>query len=118
MPDPYLGNLINELMASQLQVITGVATTLIALIAGLSLNFERLGRRLTSIAHMTIVTIAVAIVGTRCVRMDRVAVAWTGARRSRPAAARHDPAARHHRRQLLADHDGGGHGGDRRPRAS
>ena len=66
---PYLGNLINELMASQLQVITGVATTLIALIAGLSLNFERLGRRLTSIAHMTIVTIAVAIVGL-------VAFAW------------------------------------------
>jgi trehalose-6-phosphate synthase/Kef-type K+ transport system membrane component KefB len=66
---PYLGNLITELMASQLQVITGVATTLIALIAGLSLNFERLGRRLTSIAHMTIVTIAVAIVGL-------IAFAW------------------------------------------
>ena len=52
---PYLGNLITELMASQLQVITGIATTLIALIAGLTLNFERLGRRLTSIAHMTVV---------------------------------------------------------------
>ena len=79
---PYLGNLINELMASQLQVITGIATTLIALIAGLSLNFERLGRRLTSIAYMTVVTIAVvAIARTRRVRMDRVAVAWTGAAR-------------------------------------
>ena len=35
-------------MAGQLQVITGIATTLIALIAGLTLNFERLGRRLAA----------------------------------------------------------------------
>ena len=32
-------------MAGQLQVVTGIATTLIALIAGLTLNVERLGRR-------------------------------------------------------------------------
>ena len=31
-------------MAAQLQVITGIATTLIALIAGLTLNLDRLGR--------------------------------------------------------------------------
>ena len=43
---PYLGNVITESMAGQLQVITGIATTLIALIAGLTLNLERLGRRL------------------------------------------------------------------------
>jgi trehalose 6-phosphate synthase len=66
---PYLGNLINELMANQLQVITGIATTLIALIAGLSLNFERLGRRLTSIAYMTVTTLVVAILGL-------IAFAW------------------------------------------
>jgi trehalose 6-phosphate synthase len=66
---PYLGNLINELMANQLQVITGIATTLIALIAGLSLNFERLGRRLTSIAYMTVTTLIVAMLGL-------IAFAW------------------------------------------
>jgi trehalose-6-phosphate synthase/Kef-type K+ transport system membrane component KefB len=66
---PYLGNLINELMANQLQVITGIATTLIALIAGLSLNFERLGRRLTSIAYMTVTTLVVAMLGL-------IAFAW------------------------------------------
>ena len=66
---PYLGNLINELMANQLQVITGIATTLIALIAGLSLNFERLGRRLTSIAYMTVTTLVVALLGL-------IAFAW------------------------------------------
>ena len=40
---PSLGNLITESMAGQLQVVTGVATTLIALIAGLTLSVERLG---------------------------------------------------------------------------
>ncbi|MGH9256315.1 MAG: trehalose-6-phosphate synthase [Vicinamibacterales bacterium] len=60
---PYLGNLINQSMASQLQVITGIATTLIALIAGLSLNFERLGRRLAAITYMTVTTLVVAMAG-------------------------------------------------------
>ncbi|MBI3050655.1 MAG: trehalose-6-phosphate synthase [Acidobacteria bacterium] len=60
---PYLGNVISEAMAGQLQVITGVATTLIALIAGLSLNVERLGRRLTAIARMTATTLATAMAG-------------------------------------------------------
>jgi len=60
---PYLGNVISESMATQLQAITGIATTVIALIAGLSLNFERLGRRLTAIASMTLTTLGVAIVG-------------------------------------------------------
>ena len=41
---PSLGNLITESMAAQLQVVTGIATTLIALIAGLTLSMERLGR--------------------------------------------------------------------------
>jgi trehalose-6-phosphate synthase len=60
---PYLGNVITESMAGQLQIITGVATTLIALIAGLSLNVERLGGRLVAIAYMTGTTLAVAVAG-------------------------------------------------------
>ncbi len=60
---PYLGNVITESMAGQLQFITGIATTLIALIAGLTLSIERLGSRLVSIARMTAVTIAVPLVG-------------------------------------------------------
>ena len=42
---PYLGNVITEAMARQLQLVTGIATTLIAFIAGLTLNIERLERR-------------------------------------------------------------------------
>ncbi|MBI2187538.1 MAG: trehalose-6-phosphate synthase [Acidobacteria bacterium] len=59
---PYLGNVISAPMAAQLQAITGVATTLIAFIAGLSLNVERLGHRL-AIAQMTGATLAVALTG-------------------------------------------------------
>ncbi len=56
---PYLGNVITASMAGQLQVITGIATTLIALIAGLTLNLDRLGSRLAPIATTTAVTLAV-----------------------------------------------------------
>ena len=42
---PYLGNVITGPMARQLQTVNGIATALIAFIAGLTLNFERLGRR-------------------------------------------------------------------------
>jgi trehalose 6-phosphate synthase len=66
---PYLGNLITQSMAGQLQVVSGVATTLIALIAGLTLSVERLGSRLTAIARMTAVILAIAIAGLS-------AVAW------------------------------------------
>ena len=66
---PYLGNDITESMAQQLQAITGLATTLIALIAGLSLNVERLGRRLRPIAYLTATTLAVTIAGL-------LALAW------------------------------------------
>jgi trehalose-6-phosphate synthase/Kef-type K+ transport system membrane component KefB len=60
---PYIGNVITESMAGQLQVITGIATTLIALIAGLTLNLERMGKRLMAIVQMTGATLAVAMVG-------------------------------------------------------
>jgi trehalose 6-phosphate synthase len=60
---PYLGGVLDRPMAAQLQTITGLATTLIALIAGLTLNFERMGRRLVSIAQMTGVMLALALAG-------------------------------------------------------
>ena len=60
---PYLGNLITQSMAAQLQVVTGIATTLIAFIAGLTLSVDRLGSRLSGIARMTAVTLAVAMAG-------------------------------------------------------
>jgi trehalose 6-phosphate synthase len=66
---PYLGNLVNETMARQLQVINGIATTLIAFIAGLTLNLERIGPRVTGIARLTITTLGVAMLGLG-------AVAW------------------------------------------
>jgi trehalose-6-phosphate synthase/Kef-type K+ transport system membrane component KefB len=60
---PSLGNLITEAMADQLQMVTGIATTLIALIAGLSLSIERLGARFAAIVRMTAATLAVAMTG-------------------------------------------------------
>ncbi|MGE0392665.1 MAG: trehalose-6-phosphate synthase [Vicinamibacterales bacterium] len=58
---PYLGNLITAGMAAQLPAVTGVATTLIALIAGLTLSLDRLGTRAGAIARVTAVTMAVAM---------------------------------------------------------
>jgi trehalose-6-phosphate synthase/Kef-type K+ transport system membrane component KefB len=66
---PYLGNVITESMADQLQIVTGTATTLIALIAGLTLSAERLGRRLMSIVYVTGTTLTVVMFGV-------AAVAW------------------------------------------
>ena len=60
---PYLGNLITTSMAGQLQVITGIATSLIALIAGLTLNLERLGRQFAVILRLTGVVLGCAILG-------------------------------------------------------
>ena len=60
---PYLGNVITEAMARQLQLVTGIATTLIAFIAGLTLNVERLERRVAGAGVMTIVTLGVAMAG-------------------------------------------------------
>jgi alpha,alpha-trehalose-phosphate synthase [UDP-forming] len=60
---PYLGNIITEPMARQLQVINGISTTLIALVAGLTINLERFGRRLGAIARLTGSMLVVAMVG-------------------------------------------------------
>jgi trehalose 6-phosphate synthase len=60
---PYLGNVITEGMARQLLAVNGIATTLIAFIAGLTLNFERLERRVSGAGIVTTVTLATAISG-------------------------------------------------------
>jgi len=64
---PYLANLITAPMAAQLQVFTGIATTLIALIAGLTLSVERLGSRIGAIVRMTLTTLVVAMAGIAAV---------------------------------------------------
>jgi Kef-type K+ transport system membrane component KefB len=66
---PYLGNVISEPMTRQLQTVNGIATALIAFIAGLTLNFERLGRRVVSTTRMIVTTLVVATTGV-------FAVAW------------------------------------------
>jgi trehalose 6-phosphate synthase len=60
---PYLGNVITGPMAGQLQTINGIATALIAFIAGLTLNFERIGRRISGITRMLAATLGVAMLG-------------------------------------------------------
>ena len=60
---PYLGNVITEAMARQLLTVNGIATTLIAFIAGLTLNFERLERRVSGAGAITAVTLIVAMCG-------------------------------------------------------
>jgi trehalose-6-phosphate synthase/Kef-type K+ transport system membrane component KefB len=60
---PYLGNVITEAMARQLQLVTGIATTLIAFIAGLTLNIERLERRVAGAGLTTLITLGVAMSG-------------------------------------------------------
>ena len=66
---PYLGNVITEPMARQLQTVNGIATTLIAFIAGLTLNFERIGRGIAGVRRMIATTLAVAMAGL-------FAIAW------------------------------------------
>ena len=128
---PSLGNLITESMAAQLQVVTGIATTLIALIAGLTLSVERLGSRLAAIARMTAATLVVAMAGLSAVAW----MAWPWLPIAPDAVGSQRlvmlGAAGRDGRLVLADDDGGGgrgfgrtrpaerHGaGDRRARRS
>jgi trehalose 6-phosphate synthase len=60
---PYLGNVITEGMARQLQIVNGLATVLIAFIAGLTLNFERIGRRLHGIGTFIATTLGTSMCG-------------------------------------------------------
>jgi len=58
---PYLANVITTAMAAQLQFVNGVATTLIALIAGLTFNVDRLGTRLAPIVTTAAYTLGVPL---------------------------------------------------------
>lgn len=62
---PYLLNLITASMARDLQLVNGLAISLIALIAGIEINIERLRARAKAIALVGAVTLGVmyAIVG-------------------------------------------------------
>jgi len=60
---PYLGNVITVPMTSQLQAVNGIATTLIALIAGLTISLERLRTTIASIARFTAATLVIVIIG-------------------------------------------------------
>ena len=57
---PYVANIIQESMARDLRVANGLAIAIIGFIAGLELNFGRLRPRLSKIATIGGVTIAVA----------------------------------------------------------
>lgn len=54
---PYLGGLITRPMARDLQLVNGLAIALIALIAGLELNYRRLRPRLSAIARFGGITV-------------------------------------------------------------
>jgi len=76
---PYVSNVITAPMTSQLQAVTGIATTLIALIAGLTISLERLRTTLASIARFTGATLAVVMMGI-------AALLWLAWRKTRPSA--------------------------------
>lgn len=54
---PYLGEIINSAMARELQIVNGLAVALIAFIAGIEMNFERLRPRLRSMLSLGGITI-------------------------------------------------------------
>jgi trehalose 6-phosphate synthase len=60
---PYLGNIVTTPMAAQLDVVTRIATTLIALMAGLMLNVSRLGTRLRAVLRLAATTLTVTMAG-------------------------------------------------------
>ena len=59
MCGPYLANIITLPMARDLQLVNGLAIALIALIAGLELNYARIKPRLAAMARMGVVIVAV-----------------------------------------------------------
>ena len=89
---PYAGNLVTGAMASQLQVVAGIATTLIALIAGLTLSVERLGPRFAPIARFTGITVVVPLALIFGVAWAGMAVAAHRRRGVGPAARGHGAA--------------------------
>jgi Kef-type K+ transport system membrane component KefB len=59
---PYLANIITRSMARDLQLVNGLAIALIALIAGLELNYRRLKPRLAAMARLGAITVALMYV--------------------------------------------------------
>lgn len=60
---PYMANIITRPMARELQLINGLAVVLIAFIAGLEMNFERLRPQLRAIARLSGVSMLVMYAG-------------------------------------------------------
>ncbi len=60
---PYVGNVITESMAGQLRAVNGLATTIIAFVAGLGLNFDRLTLRTKRTGRLIAVMLVVAMSG-------------------------------------------------------
>ncbi|MBA3231692.1 MAG: cation:proton antiporter [Acidobacteria bacterium] len=60
---PYILNVITRPMARELQIINGLAVVLIAFIAGLEMNFERMRPRLRSILQLCGVSMLVLYAG-------------------------------------------------------
>jgi Kef-type K+ transport system membrane component KefB len=60
---PYVANIITRPMARELQLINGLAVVLIAFIAGLEMNIERMRPRLRAMLQLSGVTIVVLYVG-------------------------------------------------------
>ena len=56
---PYLANIITRPMARDLQLVNGLAIALIALIAGLELNYRRLKPRLAAMVRLGAITLAI-----------------------------------------------------------
>lgn len=60
---PYLANIVTRPMARELQIINGVAISLIALIAGLEINLAHLRPRAAVMAKVSVLTLGVMYVG-------------------------------------------------------
>jgi Kef-type K+ transport system membrane component KefB len=60
---PYVANLLTPVMARQLQLVNGLAIVLIALIAGLEINFQRIRPRLVPLVTFGGLTIVVMFSG-------------------------------------------------------
>ena len=59
---PYVGNLITHAMARELGIFNGLAVAVIAFMAGLEMNLQRLRSSLRGLAALTITTIAIMYV--------------------------------------------------------
>jgi Kef-type K+ transport system membrane component KefB len=69
---PYVADIITRPMARELQIVNGLAVTLIAFVAGLEMNVRRLAPRLKVIARLSGVTIAL----TYAVTFAALWLAW------------------------------------------